>query len=135
MYPKKIGIFSKIYNWLKDNWPLALLGVAILFLFARGCERSTAYDELFKKYKEQSKSQQTRIEDLQKIQSEEYEKLDKQIKSYIKEVERIEKEYKEELEKISSSQNKRRKKIIENHDDDPDSLTEAVYNTFGIPIE
>ena len=135
MYLEEVGIFKKVFNWFKSNWMLVLLLLAIVFLFARGCEQSSTYEDLFDQYLEQGKLQQEQLNDLRKIQNEEYEKLNEQIKNYVIEVERIEKEYKEEIEKISISQENRRTKIIRDHSENPETLTESLYQTFGIPIE
>lgn len=128
-------ILGTVGQWFKSNWLLLLLVVAVIALFAKGCERTQVYDSLFNQYQNQSEDHQQQISELLAVQEQERQELDRQLQNYLEEMNRIEREYKEEIQRISTNTEIRRVRIIREYDRDPTTLTDAVRDTFGIPVE
>lgn len=128
-------VLGAVAKWLRENWLPLLLVVAIAALFAKGCERTQAYDSLFDQYQQQSEDHQQQIRDLRALQERERQELDRQLQNYLEEMNRIEREYKEEIQRISVRTETRRVRIIRDYGRDPATLTTAVRDTFGIPVE
>lgn len=129
------AVFGAIWKWLKDNWLPLLLVLAVVGLFAKGCDQVNSYNNLFEQYQQQSEDHERQLQELRSIQESEREALDRQLQEYMQNMDRIEREYKDEIDRISRSSRTRQSDIIRNHDNDPDTLTEAVHAVFGIPVE
>lgn len=128
-------VLGAVGKWLRENWLPLLLIVAMTALFAKGCEKTQAYDSLFDQYQQQSEDHQQQIRNLRALQERERQELDRQLQNYLEEMNRIEREYKEEIQRISVRTETRRVRIIRDYGRDPTTLTTAVRDTFGIPVE
>ncbi len=124
-----------IFEWLKNNWLVVLLAAAVSVLAWKGCDKSSTYESLFQKYKEQQKSHQEQLEKLEKIQKAEREAFEKELDRYQSELNRIEEDYNKKLDKIEESKTEEQEDILKEHEKDPHSLTERLRETFGIPVE
>lgn len=127
--------FGAVGRWLRDNWLPLLLVVAVVALFAKGCERSQAYDSLFEQYQTQSEDHQRQITELMTLREREREELNRQLQAYLENMQRIEREYKEEIARISTRTETRRVTIVREYERDPMTLTATTRDMFGIPIE
>lgn len=130
---KKVG--KPALGWLKNNWLIVLVLLAIIVLFWRGCSHEDSYSDLFDKYQEQSQEHQKEIKKLKQLQDKERKELDERLQHYQNELNRIEQEYKEKLNRIARLKENRRTAIIKEHEEDPESLTQTINEVFGIPVE
>lgn len=127
-----------VLQWLKGNWLVIvvfLLLVVVAGLIARGCQTDAAYRGLFDQYRNSIEDHQHQLEEIRTTHDREREELNRQLQEYLAEMHRIEVEYKEELARISQTRETTRVKIIREYERDPGTLTAAVRNTFGIPVE
>ena len=127
--------FGAIWKWLKANWLVIIVIVAVGALAFNSCSNDESYRSLFQQYTEKSDDHQRQIKDMRDLQEQERKARDLLMQEYIDELHRIEREYKTELGKIAEQRNNNRNEIIRNHDRDPTSLTDAVNEVFGIPVE
>lgn len=127
-----------VWKWLKGNW-LTLVVFTVIILLAltivKGCDRDTAYQNLFDQYHESIQDHQTQIEQIRSIQQSEREAREEQYRQFLEEMQRIEQDYKAELGRIETTRRHSRSQIVEDARRDPGTLTRRIRDTFGIPIE
>lgn len=128
-------ILGSLWKWLKENWLVVLVIVGVAALAFRGCSQEEAYSNLFDHYNEQSKDHERQIQELRSLQDQERAERERILQEYLAELHRIEQEYKEELGRIEQQREDTQSDIIRDHDRDPTTLTTAVTETFGIPVE
>lgn len=132
------AFFGSVWDWVKENWLTLLIIVGVVMLaisaFAQW-DQTESYKELLEQYHEESLDHQRQIKDLRTIMDEEREKQNRILQKYIEEQWRIESEFKEALGRIARDRSVNQNDIIREHDKDPTTLTTAVTETFGIPLE
>ena len=128
-------VFGVIWKWLKANWLVVIVVLGVLALAFNANSQDASYRQLFDQYTTQAADHQTQISDLRSLQEQEREERQRLMQEYIDELHRIEREYKTELERIAALRTNTQDDIIRDFERDPTTLTEAVTNVFGIPVE
>jgi len=129
------SIFGNIWKWIKKNWVLVLVVLGLSFLAWSFKSKDQSYKDLFKNYTQQNADNQQQIEVLRNLQEQERVERERLLTNYLDELHRIEREYKAELGKIAEQRDTTQDNIISNGNTNPTSLTDAVTETFGIPVE
>jgi len=127
-----------VWKWLKKNWLIILIIVGVGLLAANAFSQNShveSYRNLLEQYHQESLDHQRQIKDLRSIMDEERAERDRLLQEYLAEQHRIETEFKEALGQIAQDRETNQDNIIREHDSDPTTLTTAVTNTFGIPLE
>jgi len=125
-------ISEKIWVWFKVYWYIPALvayTLAMAIIFRRNDGNVLRVLEVSKdSYKKQ-------IAVLNKTHTEELEKRDEIIRRYNKVIEQVEAGYEEANKQLDKHKKKRIKKLIEEHHDTPEHLTQLLSLTFGIHYE
>jgi predicted RNase H-like nuclease (RuvC/YqgF family) len=128
-------VLGSTWNWLKDNWLVVLVVVAVAAIAIRGCEKDDAYQNLFDQYGESISDYQQQLKDMHDLQESERLEQARQLQAFIEEMNRIESEYKQEIERIDTRRQRRQTQIVREAQEDPGTLTRRIRDTFGIPID
>jgi len=124
-------------KWLKDNWTLVALVAALglaAFLGWQHYNSSSLYDKLTKEYFAQEAGYKKDIAELLEINSQYNLKLTRLQKEHEDRVKQIEQDYQKKIDDLSKKQVVSRKKIIDDAQKDPKSLTDKITDVFGIPL-
>lgn len=130
--------FESAWKWLKSNWLIVVIILGVLALAVNAFsqfDQNAVYRNLLDQYQEQSLDHQRQLKDLRDLVDAEREERDRLLQEYLAEMHRIEREYKEDLERIAQERDTTQDDIIRDHSRDPTTLTRAVHETFGIPVE
>lgn len=130
--------FGSVWSWVKENWLTILIIVGVCLLAVNAFsqfDKTKSYRELLEQYHQESLDHQRQIKDLRTIMEEERAEQHRIIQKYLEEQSRIESEFKQALERIARDRTVNQDNIIRDHEKDPTTLTTAVTETFGIPLE
>lgn len=126
-------ILKKVWRFIKGNYLLLLVIVAVAFVMFRGCDQFSAYDKLMSKYNQQIEDTQERIEKLKEIQKKQAEKREELNQKYQEKLKKLEEDYKKRISEIRRSKFDRQSRIVKEAEKDPSSLIKKVEEKFGIP--
>jgi len=120
---------KRAWVWFKNYWyyPVIVIVAIVAWCFGR---RDT--EGILKMFDASKESYQKEIEVLKKSHEEEINKRNKLIEKHNQALKKIEEDYKIKLDELSSAEKREIKKIVEEHQDDPEGLAERVGNVFGI---
>jgi len=133
--------FGAVWNWIKKHWQIVLIILIVIgvgLLAANAFSQNSnieSYRNLLDQYHEESLDHQQQIKDLQSVVDQERQERERLLQEYLAEQHRIESEFKETLGQISQSRETNQNDIIREYNRDPSTLTTAVTETFGIPLE
>lgn len=127
-----------IVDWFKNNWFVVSLVLVIVMAFIalqmQQCSSDSLYNKLTQDYKEQAESFDKELRAVERVNKEWHAKQEALNEEHKEKMACIEKDYKKGLESISIRQEKRQTKIVKEARRDPTTLTQRVYEVFGIPI-
>ena len=131
----KIGNALKIaFTWLKGNFMLILVGVAVIYGLIAVKKRDNAYENLWKMYREQQAQNRRELEELRKIQQEQIAKQQEIDRKYREVVASIEQNYRDQLQNLSRAKEQELRQIIERTHDDPGAMAQEINSLFGLPV-
>ena len=123
---------KKIWTWLKAYWyvPALLVYTFVMMVVFRRDGASTS--KVLEVRKESFKKQVGVIEE---AHEKEIEKKKEVVKKYNKVIKEIENEHATRSVRLDAHKKKRIKKLIEDHHEDPERMTELLKLSFGIHHE
>lgn len=118
---------KKVWTWLKHNWKVPFVLIAVLFLWLGLRKKDVA-----KKVLEiRDASYKAQINEINRSHEEEIKKRNEIIIEYNNLLETLEKEHEEEFKKLNKNKKKKIKEIIEKYHNNPNELTRKVSEEFG----
>lgn len=120
---------KKAWVWLKNYWYYPMFVVVAILAWCLGMRGNNGVLKMFEASKE---SYQKEIAILKKAHEQEIEKRNQLIEKHNQALKKIEEDYKIKLDELSSAERREIKKIVKEHEDDPEGLAERVGDVFGI---
>ena len=118
---------QRAWVWTKNHWYIPL--IAVLALAAFFGKRSDVARDLLKT---RNKSYEDQINVLNESHANEIEKRDEIIRVHQEVMEQLDEQLEEDLSEIEKNKEKRVKEIIKESHGDPEELSKALSNAFGI---
>ena len=118
---------QRAWVWIKNYWYVPLL--VVLALAALFVKRS---DIALKLLKTRTESYKEQIDVLNESHTNEIAKRDEIIKVHQEVMEQLDEQLEEDLSEIEKNKEKRVKEIIKENHGDPEELSKALSNAFGI---
>ena len=125
--------FSKIYTFIKDNWPVLLivfLMVAVsFFVYSSFSDLSAKNKSLTTLVEQQQEHTLQNLADLTKSFQQQVEQQEKIQKEYNERIDALDSKYAEQLKQIQTKRKVRQKVLVDN----PSNIPSAFNEVFGIP--
>lgn len=131
---KVSNFFKVVGTWIKGNWLLLLLAIALIYAVCFAKNKMVLVDQLFKEFKSQQEQNAKQLEELRKIQEEQITKQQEINRRYNEVLDRIQRDYHEQLRTLDVQKERDLRNIIENNHDDPAAMAKDINILFGIPI-
>ena len=119
----------KAWVWLKCYWYIPVL---LIVGVGSWCVGRRNVDGILKMFEIAKTNYQKEIEVLNRTHEEELRKREELLIKYEDALKKVEEEYKLKLGQLTTAEKAEIKKIVKEHEDDPDGLTKSLSDTFGI---
>ena len=120
--------------WIKNNLLLLVVLFGVLYMFIAVKRRNKTELDLWEKFKNQLESNNKSMDELKKIQNEQFETQQQINKKYAEIIQELEFKHSEQLKLLTSKKEKELKEIIAVNKDNPELMAVAVNKLFGIKI-
>lgn len=113
---------------------LLVLGIGIFLVLVFAKRTSDKYNNLLKRYVEQSDANRKAMDDLRKIQEGHLAEQAKINQKYREVIQRIENNYRSQLEQLNVEKERDLKALIKANHDNPQEMARQINLLFGLPI-
>lgn len=122
----------KAWVWIKCYWYIPVL---LIVGVGSWCIGRRNVDGILKMFEIAKTNYQKEIEVLNRTHEEELRKREELLIKYEDALKKVEEEYKLKLGQLTTAEKAEIKKIVKEHEDDPDGLTKSLSDAFGFKHE
>lgn len=131
----KVGhFFSFIWNWLKHNWLVVILFIAMIYAVIFAKNKMANYETLLKDYQDQIARSHAELDQLKQIQQQEEAQQQAINQQYNDVLTKLQTQYAQQLAALDDDKKKQLQNIIASTHDDPQEMARQVNALFGLPI-
>ena len=122
---------KKTCAWIKKNWQL-FVGISIPIILYLLTRKSFDLSGVLQRVNDDYRKE---IDVINESREKEREEKKKALDSYFSTIEKVEKKYQEQNKELSKKQKKEIQKLLSEHKDSPEELTNKISELTGIKID
>ena len=126
--------FKFIWTWLKGNWLVVIIGIALVYVMILARNKQSLYDHLLKEFQGQMAQNHADLDALRQVQQDQIQKQQQITQKYQEVMDKIARDYAASLQTLDAQKQRQLHDIVAQNSDNPDVMAAQINTLLGIPL-